>query len=420
MSFKELKKDFPIFAHHQRSGRDLVYLDSAATTQKPQCVIEALTQFYTTTNANINRGLYDIAEAATQQYENARTTVACFINAADPCEIIFTKGATEGINFVAHAWAMEHLKPGNIILLSHAEHHANLLPWQWIAEKTGATLTFIPYDSTTGYLKDPAAYLTPSVKLVAIASDSNVVGQLWQDGQLEAFIEQAHTLGAKVLVDAAQSVVHRPLDVQQLNTDFLVFSGHKMLGPTGIGVLYIKKSLHNQTEPYQRGGSMIHSATYRGASWAQAPAKFEAGTPPIAGAIALASAIEYINKNINFNELHNHEVELCQALIKVLERHQEITIAGNINHIKKHGYMVSFAVKGIHHHDLAAYLGQQGIAVRAGHLCAQPFVASLGFQGLIRVSFGAYNTQRDVEAFSTALEAGINMLATTQHGSVDV
>ena len=416
MDFKALKKDFPIFTHHDGVGKKFVYLDSAATTQKPQCVIDALVHFYTTTNANINRGLYDIAEEATGQFETARLAVARFVHAADPCEIIFTKGTTEGINFIAQSWALAHLKTGDVILLSQVEHHANLLPWQWVAEKTGATLAFIPYDTATGYLDNPTSYLTPEVKLVTIASDSNVVGPIWEDGQLSAFITQTHTIGAKVLIDAAQSVMHRPIDVKKLDADFLVFSGHKLLGPTGVGVLYIKQALHEQIEPYQRGGSMIHSATYQGATWAQSPAKFEAGTPPIADVIGLASAIDCITKNIDFNKLHEHESGLCRLLIEKLEQHPNIKIAGNPAHLKEHGYLVSFAVDGVHHHDLAAYLGEQGIAVRAGHLCAQPFVDHLGFAGLIRVSFGVYNTESDVTSLIEVLDQAIAALSSHNQG----
>lgn len=413
MNFEHIKKDFPIFKHHEGLKKSLVYLDSAATSQKPQSVIDALVDFYTTTNANIHRGLYDIAENATAQYEAARQTVARFFNAADPCEIIFTKGTTEGINFIAQSWALQHLKTGDTILLSDVEHHANLLPWQWVAEKTGATLSFISYDPSTGYLRDPLSYLTPAIKLVAIAGDSNVVGQIWEDDQLAAFIKAAHGYGAKVLIDAAQSVMHRKIDIQALDTDFLVCSGHKMFGPTGVGVLYIKKALHDHTLPYQRGGSMIHSAAYYSATWAPAPAKFEAGTPPIADVIGLAHAINYITTNIDFDDVHTHEATLCRLLIEGLEELPGFKIAGNSGHLKKNGYLVSFAIDGVHQHDLAAYLGQHGIAVRVGHFCAQPFVGLLGFDGLLRVSFSVYNTTDDVTTFINVLTKGVAVLRST-------
>lgn len=410
MNALELKNKFPIFSYHKTLGKQLIYLDSAATTQKPQCVIDALRNFYATANANINRGLYDLAEEATAQYEAARAVVADFLHAAHPSEIVFTKGATEGINFIAQTWALHHLKAGDSILLTDIEHHANLLPWQWVAEKTGAYLDFISYNPDSGYLDNPTKKLTQRTKLAAVTGDSNIVGSIWPNGELERFIQEAHSNGTKVLIDGAQSVMHHAIDLQALQPDFFVFSGHKLLGPMGIGVLYINAALHDKLEPYQRGGSMIHSATYQSARWAQAPAKFEAGTPPVADAIGLAQAISFINEQIVFPELQNHEALLCKELVQALQSIQGISIVGCPEQLKMSGYLVSFSVKGIHHHDLAAYLASSSIAVRAGHLCAQPFIEKLGLNGVIRVSFGCYNTVEDVQFFLEVLTKGLQKL----------
>lgn len=417
MDVNKIREDFPIFQRPpllDKKQGPFVYLDNAATTHKPQVVINTLTQFYAQGYATVHRALYDLGEMATTAYESARTTVARFINAKTSQEIIFTKGATEGINFVAHSWALQNLGKDDEILLTEAEHHANLLPWQQVAEKTGARLVFIPINSKTFMLESPHSYITPKTKLIAVAHASNVLGQIWQsEHELKLFICKAHETGAKVLLDGAQSIAHHKIDIQKLNPDFFVFSGHKIFAPTGIGVLYIKKDLHDNVQPYQVGGSMIFSASYHDATWAKSPQKFEAGTPPIAGALGLRAALEYLEKSVNFATLQKHEAALCGALIDGLEKIDGLTIVGNQENIRRSGHMVCFALENIHPHDLASLLGSYGIAVRAGHHCAQPLVSQLGFPSLIRVSVAAYNTQEDIEQFLHALSRAINLLQRT-------
>ncbi len=404
---EKIRADFPIFSHIQKSGQQFIYFDSAASAQKPKVVIDAITNFYATQYAPVHRSFYDLGEQATEQYEQARATVARFINVQHTEEVIFTKGTTEGINFVAQTWALENLKAGDEILTTHAEHHANLIPWQQVAQKTGAKLTFVPMDKETSQLVFTEDLITEKTKLVAVTHASNVVGEVW-DGQLENVIKQAHSVGAKVLIDSAQSAMHKKIDVQTLAPDFLVLSGHKILGPTGIGVLYIKKDLHDSISPYHYGGAMVNFVALDHATWADAPQKFEAGTPNTGGAIGLAAAIDYINATIDFDVLKNHETVLCTKLLDGLKTIDGIEIAGNLDIIQKHGYLVSFSIDGLHAHDLATTLGASNIAVRAGNHCARPIVELLGFDALLRVSFGIYNSERDVEIFLQELGRAIH------------
>jgi len=409
MDFKKIRSDFPIFSKIEQMGRKFVYLDSAATTHKPQQVVDSIVDFYTLHNANVHRGLYDSGEHATALYEGAREKVAKFINAKASSEIIFTSGTTESINFVAQTWAVNNLKSGDEILLTQAEHHANLLPWQRVAKQTGAVLKFIPIfchpelDSGSIQINAPEHLVTPRTKLVAVTYISNVLGDIWNQGQLENLIKNAKAQGAKILIDAAQAVAHRKVDVQALDVDFIAFSGHKMFAPTGIGVLYIKSDLHDQVEPYKLGGGMVHSVSFESASWAKSPHKFEAGTPAIAQAIGLGVAVDYISQNLNFDQIAEHEVFLYKKLLSELVKIKKIRIAGNISEAEPHGSMVCFTVDGVHAHDIAGYLGGKGISVRAGHHCAQPLVKLLGFESLVRVSFGVYNTEQDVDTFVTEL-----------------
>lgn len=415
MDIIKLKNDFPFFSSPKNRRQPVTYLDNAATAQKPRMVIDALVDFYTNYNANVHRTLYDLGEDATVMYEQAREKVARFINAKHPEEIIFTKGTTESINFIAATWGMAHIHTNDHILLSQAEHHSNLLPWQYVAQCTGAQLNFIEVDPTTYNFIAPEKAMTPATKLVALTHESNVLGPVWDHtkNELQQYISRAHKIGAHILVDAAQSVLHTPIDVQKLDVDFLAFSGHKMLGPTGIGVLYIKRELHDQIPPYQRGGSMVHSVSFTEATWATSPQKFEAGTPPIAQAVGLGAAIDYLTKNVDFHMLVQHEAMLCSLLIDGLNKLPEVTIVGDQEAIRKHGHLVSFAIAGIHAHDIAAYLGNQGIAVRAGHHCAQPLANHLGLESIIRASFALYNTPEDVHKLLDGLNAGIKFLRGT-------
>lgn len=405
-----VSKSFPIFNQQSQTRNKLVYLDNAATTHKPQSVINAMSNFYATANATVHRALYPLGEQATIQYEAARANVAQFINACEQ-EIVFTKGTTESINFIAVAWARNNLKLGDEIVLTQAEHHANLLPWQWVAQQTGARLIFIPIDKKDYTLINPQQALSPRIKLVAVSLSSNVVGPIWDSftNELSHFINKAKQLGAYVLVDAAQAVAHQNVDVQQLGADFVAFSGHKMFGPTGIGILYINKQLHDVISPYQFGGSMVNEVRYDHATWAKAPHKFEAGTPPIAQAIGLSKAIDFI-KNRNFNNLEHYEADLCRRLIDGLGSIAGVTIVGNKERLAREGHVVALAFDGVHPHDIATYLGYRNIAVRAGHFCAQPLVLHLGFESLLRVSFAAYNTMQDVDIFLQALKECIDCL----------
>lgn len=397
---KKLRSDFPIL-HKKIDGHQLIYLDNAATSQKPKAVIDALTHFYTEHNSNIHRAIYTLGEETTTLYEKARETVAQFIN-ADPSEIIFTGGTTESINLVASTWAAQHLKKDDEILISQMEHHSNMIPWQQCALRNQATLHYIPVTSEgmLAYEKLPEL-LSQKIKLVAVTHVSNVLGT---QNDIDRIIKAGHAAGARVLIDAAQSIAHEPIDVKKLKCDFLAFSGHKMLGPTGIGVLYIKKELHDQMLPYQFGGGMVYEADLFSASWQKAPQKFEAGTPPIAQAVGLAAAIEYIQKNISFNALKKHEAALCAQLIEELSSLKKIRILGPIEALKKSGHLVSFLVEGIHPHDIAAQLNKKGICVRAGTHCAQPLAKLLHIPGSVRASFYGYNTTAEVDQLIEAIK----------------
>lgn len=394
------KKDFPCFA--QSVGRGpLVYLDNASTTQKPQVVIDELHRFYQEYTANIHRGIHFFGEKITSEYELSRQKIAHFIGAMTH-EIIFTKGTTEGINAVAQMWGIEHIKAGQTIVLSQLEHHANLVPWQYVAHVTGATLKFIPVNKQ-GQLnfENIDSIITEKTGFVAVTHISNALGS---HVDIDYIIQKARAVGAKVLVDAAQSVPHQKIDVKAIDCDFLVFSGHKIGGPTGIGVLYIAQSLHDFMQPYQRGGNMVHSVTWDNATWAKAPHKFEAGTPPIAEAIALKAAVDYYVQNVDFNALMHHEAALCALAIKRLSALEKIVLYGPLDQLARHGHILSFNVRGIHAHDVAAYLDKHGIAVRAGHHCAQPLADILKIPGSVRASFYLYNSVDDVTYLCDSLE----------------
>ena len=404
--YSHLRDDFPILAE-RINNKPLIYFDNAATTHKPRAVLDALYNFYSRHNANINRGVYLFAEQATQQYEQARATVARFIG-AEAHEVIFTSGTTESINFVAATWAERFIGAGDQILITQLEHHANLLPWQQLAQKKNADLCFIPV-AADGSLKLEMleSLITNRTKLIAVSQVSNALGVR---NDIAHIAEYAKKSGAIVLVDAAQSAPHERLNVATLGADFVAFSGHKMLGPTGIGVLYIKEALHDQVPPYRYGGGMVFNADFDQASWHTSPAKFEAGTPPIAQAIGLAAAIDYLEKNIDFGQLRLHEAALVQRLVAGLSELPRVVIHGPGGTNLQAGHMVTFSVTGIHAHDVAAYLSSQGIFVRAGHLCAQPLMSHLSLEAVVRASFYFYNTASEVDVFISALERVIQQL----------
>jgi len=402
MSLIELKSRFPIF----QKEKTLVYLDSAATSQKPKSVIDAVTKFYAEENATVHRGVYRLSEMATARYELVRAKVAQFINASDCCEIIFTSGTTDAINLVAHGWTMNNVGPGDEIVTTEVEHHANLLPMQMVAKEKGATLRFIGLDKSTFFLdvSNIDEVINEKTKFVAITHSSNVLGEVWRDGDLEKVIARTKAVGAKILIDGAQSVAHRKVDMQDLGADFFAFSAHKMLGPTGLGVLYIKKDLLDEVEPFRFGGSMVRSVSLKDFSYDVAPSKFEAGTPPIAQVIGLGAAIDFFNEHVDFDALCRYEAKLCEKMVDGMSRIDGVTIFGNQDEMKRNGHLVSFTLKNVHAHDVAALLGENDIAVRAGHHCAQPLVKSLIVEALVRVSLYMYNTEEDVDLFLKELD----------------
>lgn len=395
----KLRLDFPILSQ-KINGYPLVACDNASTTHKPQSVIDALVHFYTAINANIYRGVHSHAEQATMLYEDARKKVADFIGAHSQ-EIVFTSGCTSGINFVAATWGETHIQAGDEIVVTELEHHANLLPWQRLAHKKGAILKFIPvFPDGLLDLSQLDSIITTKTKMVSIVHVSNAVGTHVDIATISA---RAKKVGACVLIDAAQSVPHQKINVREMGCDFLVFSGHKLLGPTGIGVLYITKKLHAVIPPYEVGGGMVKYAGREHAIWRDAPHAFEAGTPPIAQAIGLGAAIDYMKNNIDFDELVLYEAQLCARLIDGLSSIKQVTILGPIAELKKRGHLVSFLVESFHSHDVAAFLDSRGISVRAGHHCAQPFAEKMGYDASVRVSFSFYNTFEDVDCVIQAI-----------------
>lgn len=390
-----LRNQFPIFKNKEALNEPFVYLDNAATTQKPQIMIDTLVDFYTKHNANIHRGVYAFAESATQRYEDARATVAQLIGAHTD-EVIWTKNATEGINLVAFSWAQQQLKAGDEILLTEYEHHANLLPWQRVAQQTGATLKFVPVlpDGTLDYAA-LQTLITDRTKLVSCTAISNVTG-VYTD--LKQIIQAARLVGAKILIDASQLLAHERIDVGALDIDFLVFSGHKIYGPTGIGVVYIKRSLQAGMIPYQFGGGMVFDVDWHTVLFATGVQKFEAGTPPIADAIACAATMQWLYAH-DMHAIREQETKLLRMLIEGLQKMPQVHLLGPVEQLKATSHLVSFVVEGVHAHDVAAFLSSHGIAVRAGHHCVQPFAKKLQIEASVRVSLACYTTADDIAHF---------------------
>lgn len=395
---KSIRIDFPIFAaanHH----KPLIYLDNAATTQKPSLVIERIQAFYQTQYATVRRGIYPLAAQATHAYEQVREQVRAFIGAKDRKEIIFTKGTTEGINLVATAFAESRLNAGEEVVITASEHHSNLLPWQQLCFKKGAKLRVIPVnDRGEWQLEQLPNLLHKSTKIVAIAHISNTLGTIHP---IETVIKAAHTKGIPVLIDAAQSVAHYPIDVQALDCDFLVFSGHKMFAPSGIGILYGKAEQVATMQPYQFGGEMIRSVAFEESLFAEAPAKFEAGTPNIEGAMGLGAAIEYI-ENIGKPAIVEHLQKLQVYATEKLSAINGLKIIGTA---AQKTAIISFILEGIHPHDVATFLGEAGIAVRAGHHCTQPIMDFFGIPGTVRASFTIYNTLEEIDYLAETIQA---------------
>lgn len=388
----KIRKDFPIFTRTIRDGKKLVYLDSGATSQKPQSVIDAEVDFYSKNNAAAHRGAHQLAEEATEAMESARQIVADFLG-ADVDEIVFTKSATESLNLVAYSYTSLITKDDSIVV-TEMEHHANLIPWQQLAERTGATLKWFEVD-TEGRLDLSSIdqVITEDTKIVAITHQSNVLGTI---NPLEAIVARAHEVGAVVVLDACQSVPHMPINVVELNIDFLTFSGHKAVGPTGVGVLWGRSELLEMLPPFLFGGSMIENVTMTSATWAPAPRKFEAGVPNMAQIVGLGAALNYLS-NIGMEKIYLHEVELGAYLIKRLSAIEGLRIIGP-QHMEARGGTVSFTFGDIHPHDLGQYLDAQGIAVRTGHHCAWPLTRKLGVPATTRASLYFYNDESDVDA----------------------
>lgn len=400
---KNIKKDFPIF-NRKVNGFPLIYLDNAATAQRPLQVLEAEKLFYTNYNSNVHRGVYTIAEEATAAYEQARAKVARFINACKE-EVVFTQGTTASINMVAYAWALYTLKKGDEIVTTELEHHANLIPWQFVAQKTGAILKFIPI------LKDGSldvaaidTVITPKTRLVAFTLASHI---LRVEIPYEKIIQKAKSVGSYVLIDAAQAVAHQKIDIKKLQPDFLAFSGHKLFAPTGIGVLYIAKHMHQQMGPFLRGGAMVATVDFQTTTFQPVPQLLEAGTPPIAQAIGLGAAVDYVESNIDFNELQTHEYGLSLGILEGLMALKQVSIVGPAG---KESHLVSFTVNGLHAHDVATLLDAHGICVRAGTHCAQPIARKMGVSSWLRASVGPYNSFDDIEHFLDVIKKSVSDL----------
>ena len=393
IDLSHLKADFPVL------DNGVHFLDSGASSQKPIPVLEAMDRFARNSYANVHRGAYKLSVAATDAYEAARTRVARFIGASDEREVIFTRGATTSLNMVAFGWGLEHLGPGDRIISTEIEHHANLVPWQMVSKRTGATLDHIPMGED--FRLDLSAYeakLGPDVKIVAVTGMSNVLGVM---PPVRRIADSAHRHGARVVVDAAQLVPHSAVDVAALGADFVAFSSHKMLGPTGIGVLWGRMDALEETEPFEGGGEMISDVTLFDATWADIPHRFEAGTPPIIEAVGLHAAIDYLD-SIGMDQVLQHDRELTGIALERLGDVPGIHIQGPRD-LEARGGVVSMSMDGVHAHDLATILDDQGVAVRAGHHCAKPLMRRLGVAATARASFYVYNTEEDIDALVDGL-----------------
>jgi cysteine desulfurase / selenocysteine lyase len=399
LDVEQVRKDFPILSQEVRPGVSLVYLDSAASSQKPRQVLEAMDHYYRTSHSNVHRGIHHLSDLATNAYEGARSRIARFIHAPDPVTLIFVRNATEAINLVANSWGREHLEPGDEILLTELEHHANLVPWMMIAEERGATIRYVPLGSDGLLdLSDLDNLLTARTKMFAFTAMSNVLGTITPVKQL---VEAAHRAGALALVDAAQSVPHLPVNVEELDCDFLVFSGHKMCGPTGIGVLYGKRHLLEAMPPFMGGGDMIRRVTFEGFIATELPYKFEAGTPAIAEAVGLGAAVDYLD-GLGMDNVHRHEQYITNYALEALSEIEGLKLLGPPASQK--GGIATFILEGMHPHDIAQLVDEDGIAIRAGHHCAMPLHHKLGVPASARASFYVHTTTGEIDKLVRSLE----------------
>ena len=403
LNVDDIRRDFPILSTTV-NGKNLIYADNAATTQKPQCVIERIGNYYENENANIHRGVHSLSEEATEAFEGARDFIRKFINAQSVSEIIFTRGTTEAINLVAQSYARPKLDAQSEILISGLEHHSNIVPWQMVCDQTGAKLVVAPVNDAGEILMEKfKSLLSEKTKMVAVGHISNALGTI---NQVRQITQQAHEVGAAVLLDGAQAIIHDQVDVLELDCDFYAFSGHKALGPTGVGVLYGKEALLESMPPWQGGGDMIKTVSFEKTVYNDLPYKFEAGTPNIVGGIGLGTALEYFSR-LDLKKVMAHESELLHRATERATSISNLTILGTA---ANKASVLSFNIKGVHPHDLGTLLDHQGIAIRTGHHCAMPVMQRLGVQGTARVSFAFYNTIKEVDSIFDAIEKTIPIL----------
>ena len=404
IDWKAIRKDFPIL-REQAHGHPLIYFDSAATSQKPRAVLDALRNYYEHENANVHRGLHELSSRATEAYEKSRQQVANYLGAASAGEIVFTRGTTESINLVAQAWGGKFLRDGDVALLTEMEHHSNLVPWQLLAERTGAQLRFVPVcDDGTLALNRLSSLLTPEVKLFAFTHVSNSLGTI---NPVRELCKKARAVGALTLVDAAQSAGHMPINVRELGCDFLAFSGHKMCGPTGIGALYGRAEILDSIPPWHGGGEMIVSVSLEKSAFKKAPHRFEAGTPNIAGAIGLAAAIDYI-ESIGRAAIFEHDAQLAGY---AMERLAELPGMRVLGPSAERGALVGFVMEAAHPHDLTTFADQYGLAMRGGHHCNQPLMRRFGLPGTTRASFYFYNTKEEIDRMIEILRDAVRFFS---------
>ena len=406
LDVKAIRKDFPILSR-QVYGKPLVYLDNAATSQKPNSVIRALTEYYEGYNSNIHRGVHALSMEATDRHEEARQKCAKFIGSLSTEGLIFVRNTTEAINLVAQSWAQNNIGPGDEILTTHMEHHSNLVPWQKVAQECGAELKFIPLTSEqTLDLSDLDKLLTSRTKLVTLNHMSNVLGTI---NPVKELGQAAHRVGARILIDGAQSVPHLKVDVKDLDCDFLAFSGHKMLAPTGIGVLYVKQEILEGMEPFLRGGEMVRQVWDDHATWNDLPLRFEAGTPNIADAIAFGAAIDYL-ESLGMDDVRQHEIALTEYALNTFQQLEEVRVFGPRD-VEHRGGIVSFYSGDVHPHDIGTMLDREGIAIRTGHHCAMPLMNKLAVPAMARASFYIYNTEEEVDLLVSTLKATLKYFA---------
>ena len=401
LDVEKIRKDFPIFIDLNKA---FIYLDSASTSQKPQKVIDTISSYYNSYTANVHRALYSIGEKATDEYENVRLLVKKMLNVPDSHSVIFTSGTTESINLIAYSWGLKNLKKADSVLITEMEHHSNIIPWQLITKKTNSSLNYIPL-SNNGTLNTESMneQLLSSTKIISISHQSNVFGTI---NPIKNIIDKAKSMDILTLIDGAQAVPHLKVNLAELDSDFYVFSGHKMLGPTGVGVLIGRNELLEEMEPFLGGGEMINKVNMHESTWNEIPWKFEAGTPKVAQVIGLGAAIKYL-MNIGLENIHNHEQGLLQYALDILEQNENIILYGNP---PERGAVIPFNLKNIHAHDLAKFLDLDGICIRAGHHCAQPIMDYLNVSSTARISMNIYNDENDIDILAAGIKKTISTL----------